>query len=238
VPFTVAAIVTPLQLAIGDSIARAVYQKQPTKFAAIEIVWTTKANQPEYLYGRLQPDGTVAGGIKIPGLDSFLAGFSRDTVVQGLSEIPADQRATAQQATIAHWAFDTMVGIGSVMLLLVLWYGVAWFRRRDLPRSRWFYRCAAVAGVASVVAVEAGWVTAEVGRQPWVVFQQMKVAEAVTNIGAGPIWVSFGILVVLYALIAWAFVGLLLRFRIRWRREDAESATAAAREPEPEKVAP
>jgi cytochrome bd ubiquinol oxidase subunit I len=237
-PFTVAAIVTPLQLAIGDSIARAVYQNQPTKFAAIEIVWTTGAKQPEYLYGRLQPDGTVAGGIKIPGLDSFLAGGSRDTVVQGLSGIPADQRATPQQATIAHWAFDTMVGIGSVLLLLVLWYGLAWFRRRDLPRSRWFYRCAAVAGVASVVAVEAGWVTAEVGRQPWVVFQQMKVAEAVTNIGAGPIWVSFGILVVLYALIAWAFVGLLLRFRIRWRRQDAESAAAATREPEPEKVAP
>ena len=68
----------------------------------------------------------------------------------------------------------------------------------------------------------------------------MKVAEAVTNISAGPIWTSFAILVVVYALIAWAFVGLLLRMRIRWRRQDAE----AAREPgrrrraEPEKVAP
>ena len=224
VPFTVAAIVTPLQIGIGDTIARSVYQKQPAKFATIEIVWTTGPDQPEYLYGRLQPDGTVDGGIKIPGLDSFLAGFSRDTVVQGLSDIPADQRATVRQATIAHWAFDTMVGIGTVLLLLSLWYGLAWLRRRDMPRSRWFYRCAAVSGVASVIAVEAGWITAEVGRQPWIVYGHMKVAEAVTNISAGPIWLSFAVLVLVYALIAWAFVGMLLRMRIRWRHQDAERA--------------
>jgi cytochrome bd ubiquinol oxidase subunit I len=229
IPFTVAAIVTPIQIAIGDHIARSVFQKQPAKFAAIEIVWTTGSNQPEYLYGRLQPDGTVAGGIKIPGLDSFLAGFSRNTVVNGLSEIPADQRPTNHEATIAHWAFDTMVGIGTVLLLLAAWYGLAWLRRHDLPRSRWFYRCAALAGIASVVAVESGWITAEVGRQPWIVWEHMKVAEAVTDISAGPIWVSFAILVLLYALIFWAFVGLLLRMRLRWRRQDA----ALAREPEP-----
>ena len=229
VPFTVAAIVTPIQLGIGDGIARSVYQEQPAKFAAIEIVWTTGPDQPEYLYGRLQPDGTVDGGIKIPGLDSFLAGFSRDTVVQGLSDVPADQRPTVRQATIAHWAFDTMVGIGTVLFLLALWFALAWLRRRDMPRSRWFYRCAAVAGVASVVAVEAGWITAEVGRQPWIVWEHMKVAEAVTNISAGPIWASFAILVLVYAVISWAFVGLLLRMRIRWRRQDAE----LSREPDP-----
>lgn len=234
VPFTVAAIITPIQLGIGDGIARSVYEQQPAKFAAIEIVWETGPDQPEYLYGRLQSDGTVDGGIAIPGLDSFLAGGSRDTVVQGLSDFPEDQRATARQATIAHWAFDTMVGIGTVLMLLVLWYAAAWLRWRDMPRSRWFYRSAAVAGVASVVAVEAGWITAEVGRQPWIVYEQMKVAEAVTNIGAGPIWISFAILVVVYALIAWAFVGLLLRMRLRWRHQDAE----LARETPREKVAP
>jgi cytochrome d ubiquinol oxidase subunit I len=233
-----------------------VFRQQPEKFSAIEIVWTTGAKQPEYLYGRLQPDGTVSGGIKIPGLDSFLAGFSRSTVVNGLSEVPADQRATTQQATIAHWAFDTMVGIGTLLLLLAAWYGLAWLRRRDLPRSRWFYRCASVAGIASVVAVESGWITAEVGRQPWIVWEHMKVAEAVTNISAGPIWASFAILVVVYALIAWAFVGLLLRMRLRWRRADAglspdanapvagppgepdRTGEPAPREPQPEGVTP
>ena len=142
-------------------------------------------------------------------------------MVNGRSEVPADQRATTQEATIAHFAFDTMVMIGTVLLLLAAWYGLAWLRRRDMPRSRWFYRCAAVAGIASVIAVESGLITAEVGRQPWIVWEQMKVAQAVTNISAGPIWASFAILVVLYALVAWAFVSLLLRLRLRWRREDA-----------------
>jgi cytochrome d ubiquinol oxidase subunit I len=219
-PFTVAAIVTPIQMVLGDGLARSVFQLQPAKFSAIEIVQTTGPDQAEYLYGRLQPDGTIAGGIRIPGLDSFLAGFSRDTVVQGLSAVPPDQRPAASVATIAHWAFDTMVGIGTVLLLLALWYALAWLRRRDVPRSRWFYRCAAVAGVVSVLAVEAGWITAEVGRQPWIVWGQMMVADAVTDIGAGPIWASFSVLVVVYALIAWGFVALLLRMRLRWRRQD------------------
>src|SRR6185312_5983271 len=197
-----------------------VFKEQPAKFAAIEIVTTTGPNQAEYLYGRLQPDGTVDGGIKIPGLDSFLAGFSRNTVVQGLNEVPAQNRPTAREATIAHWAFDTMVGIATLLLLLALWYGLAWVRRRDMPRSRWFYRCAALAGVASVVALESGWITAEVGRQPWIVDQQMRVAQAVTNISAGPIWTSFAIVIVVYALVVWATLGLLLRMKIRWRHED------------------
>lgn len=224
VPFTVAAIVTPIQFVIGDTLARTVYQHQPVKFAAIEIVWTTGSDQAEYLYGRLQPDGTVDGGIKIPGLDSFLAGGSRDTVVQGLSETAADDRPTFREANIAHFAFDTMVGIGTVLLGLPLWFGIAWVRRRDMPRSRWFYRCAAVAGVASVVALEAGWITAEVGRQPWIVYNLMRVSEAVTNISAGPIWTSFAIVVVIYALVIWAFLSILLRMKIRWRNEDAELA--------------
>lgn len=233
VPFTVAAVVTPIQMILGDGLARAVFKEQPAKFAAIEIVQNTGANQPEYLYGRLQPDGTVLGGIRIPGLDSFLAGFSRDTVVQGLSAFPPGERATARQATIAHWAFDTMVGAGSVLFLLAAWYGLAWLRHRDMPRSRWFYRSAAVAGVLSVVAVEAGWITAEVGRQPWIVWEHMKVAEAVTNISAGPIWISFAILVVVYALIAWAFVGLLLRMRLGWRRQDEDMPPPGEPVPEP-----
>jgi cytochrome bd ubiquinol oxidase subunit I len=93
--------------------------------------------------------------------------------------------------------------------------GIAWVRRRDMPRSRWFYRCAAVAGVASVLAVEAGWITAEVGRQPWIVYEYMRVSEAVTDISAGPIWLSFAIVVFVYALVALGFIALLLRMKLR-----------------------
>jgi len=231
VPFLIAAIVAPLQFMIGDALARAVFKEQPAKFAAIEIVWKTGPDQAEYIYGQLQPDGTVKGGVRIPGLDSLLAGFSRDTVVKGLSGVPAADRPTDREANIAHFAFDTMVNIAMLLLILPLWFAVAWIRRRDLPQSRWFFRLAAVSGVLSVVALECGWITAEVGRQPWVVYEQMKVAEAVTQIGAGPIWASFGVVVVVYALVAWAFIGMLLRLKVRWRRQDAAEVLTEAAPP-------
>jgi cytochrome d ubiquinol oxidase subunit I len=101
-----------------------------------------------------------------------------------------------------------------------------------MPRSRWFYRCAAVAGVASVLAVEPGWITAEVGRQPWIVYEYMRVSEAVTDISAGPIWLSFAIVVFVYALVALGFIALLLRMKLRWRQQDAALASAKTTGPD------
>jgi len=219
-PFTVGAIIAPVQIAAGDWIARTVYQRQPVKFAAMELVWTTDSNVTEYVFGRLNPDGTVSGGLAIPGLDSILAGFSTSTVVPGLSGVPADARPTAVEATIAHWAFDLMVIIGSALLLLAVWYGAAWARRRDIPRSRWFFRFAVVSGAAAVVAMESGWITTEVGRQPWVVHGYLRVADAVTPVGAPGIWLTFAIILAVYATIAWVCIAVLLRLRTRWQRQD------------------
>ncbi|MFE9931187.1 cytochrome ubiquinol oxidase subunit I [Streptomyces sp. NPDC005533] len=221
VPFTLAAVATPVQFFLGDSITRQVFQKQPVKFAATEIVWKTDSHVPEYLYGRLHPDGSISGGIKFPQMDSVLAGFSPDTVVTGLSSVPASDRPNATQATIAHWAFDTMVVIGSLLLLLALWYGLVWLRHRRLPGSRWFFRGAACAGVGSVVAVECGWITAEVGRQPWIVYQNMRVAEAVTATRSTTLWIMFGLVIVVYVFIFGAFLTVLLKMRDRWRLADA-----------------
>ncbi|MFD3327446.1 cytochrome ubiquinol oxidase subunit I [Streptomyces sp. NPDC058701] len=220
VPFTVAAVATPLQIVLGDSIARAVFREQPVKFAAIEIVWETDSHVPEYLFGRLHEDGSVTGGIKVPQLDSILAGFSPDTVVQGLSSVPASDRPNATQATIAHGAFDIMVGIGSVLLLLVLWYGLVWLRHRRLPRSEWFYRSAACAGVGSVIAVECGWITTEVARQPWIVYQNMRVAEAVTSTRSTTLWIMFVLVILVYLSVFGAFLMVLLKMRDRWRLAD------------------
>ena len=225
VPFTVGAIIAPLQVVVGDWIARSVYQDQPMKFAAMELVWRTDSHVPEYLFGLLRPDGTVVGGIKIPGFDSVLAGFSTDTVVRGLTSAPQDARPTITQANITHWCFDIMVGIGCALLLLAAWYGIAWWRHRDIPRSRWFYRCAMWAGVGSMIAMEAGWVTTEVGRQPWIVYGLMRVSEAVTPMNAAAIWLSLGVIVVIYVVIGTVFVRLLLRVRGNWRRRDARQAT-------------
>ncbi|MEU5595176.1 cytochrome ubiquinol oxidase subunit I [Streptomyces sp. NPDC020298] len=222
IPFTLAAVCTPVQFMLGDSIARQVFHKQPVKFAATEIVWKTDTHVPEYLYGRLHPDGTISGGIRIPQLDSILAGFRPDTQVTGLTSVPASDRPTPTQATIVHWTFDTMVGIGSLLVLLALWYALVWLRRRGLPRSPWFYRCAAVAGVASVVAVECGWITTEVGRQPWIVYQNMRVAEAVTSTRSAALWTMFGLVVVVYVVVFASFLLVLLKMRARWRLADEQ----------------
>ncbi|MGX1672603.1 cytochrome ubiquinol oxidase subunit I [Streptomyces sp. NPDC055400] len=221
-----------MQFILGDSIARSVFHKQPVKFAAMEIVRKTDTRVPEYLFGRLNEDGTVSGGIKIPLLDSVLAGFSPHTEVVGLTSVPADQRPTATQATIAHWAFDIMVLIGSVLVLLALWYGLVWLRHRRLPASKWFYRSAACAGAGSVVAVECGWIATEVGRQPWIVYQNMRVAEAVTSTRSTSLWIMLGAVMVVYVFLFGSFLAVLLKMRTRWRLADELQAVAGTHTPE------
>ncbi|QMU80294.1 cytochrome ubiquinol oxidase subunit I [Streptacidiphilus sp. PB12-B1b] len=221
VPFTVAAILTPVQFFLGDNIARQIYHKQPVKFAAAELVWNTGTHVPEYLFGRLQSDGSVKGGLKIPGLDSILAGFSRNTQVTGLTSVAAADRPTPAEANLVHWTFDIMATIGSLLILLALWYGLCWLLSRDLPKSRWFFRIAAIAGVASVVTVECGWITTEVGRQPWIVYQYMKVSDAVTPTKAASLWTMFGIVVVVYVLVFGAFLTVVLKMSRRWRLADS-----------------
>ncbi len=175
--FTVAAIAVPVQMGVGDSLARWVFNNQPEKFAAIELVPTTNSDVPETLLGHLSPSGEVVGGIRIPGLASILSdpATGTSTVVDGLDTVPAADRPTDKEVNITHLAWDIMVGIGTLLFLLTLWYWASWIFRRDLPRSRWFLRGAALAGVASVVTLEAGWALSEVGRQPWIVYGQMKV---------------------------------------------------------------
>jgi cytochrome d ubiquinol oxidase subunit I len=103
---TVALILTPVQFIVGDTAAREVAKDQPAKFAAMECVEETHSDVTEYLGGKCDPNG-VEGGIGIPGLDSFLVGFSRSTTVTGLDSVPPRDRPPAN--TLLHWAFDAMV---------------------------------------------------------------------------------------------------------------------------------
>jgi cytochrome d ubiquinol oxidase subunit I len=114
-----------------------------------------------------------------------------------------------------HWAFDTMVGICTMLIALGAWLGFVWWRRRDIPRTNWFLRAVAVSGVASVVALECGWIVTEVGRQPWIVYNIMRTKDAVTQ--ADGVWVTFGLIVGLYALLGAALVVTLRAMSRRWR---------------------
>jgi cytochrome d ubiquinol oxidase subunit I len=212
IPFTVAAIATPIQLFVGDTAARAVADDQPAKFAGFECVYQGGPDQTEHI-GGICTDGKVKGGIGIPGLDSFLVGFSTDTDVTGLNQIPDNEEPPA--LTMLHLAFDTMVGVGSALFLLAIWFAITWWRRRDLPATPWFLRAGAIAGIAAVLALECGWIVTEVGRQPWIVNGFMRTSEAVTP--AQGIWWVFGVTISLYIALGAVAVIVLRALSRRWR---------------------
>jgi cytochrome d ubiquinol oxidase subunit I len=219
IAFTVAAIATPVQMLVGDQLARWVYENEPTKFAAIELVPKTGDDVPETLFGHLNDDGTISGGIAIPGLASILSDPTdgTSTEIQGLDAFPKNERPTTRQVNTVHLAWDLMVGLGTLLFLLTLWYAASWVFKRRFPQTKWFLGPAALAGVASVIAMEAGWVVTEVGRQPWIVVDYMKVEEAATtNTG---VWVTFLVIAALYVGVAITLVLVLRTMSRRFRAQ-------------------
>src|SRR5438128_635870 len=236
VPFTIAAALTPVQLVVGDLSARALVEDQPAKFAAMEVTWTTRDHNPEVIGGVIDDSGQIHFGVVVPELDSLLVGYSPNAVIRGLSTFPADARPTIVEANITHLAFDVMVGLGVAGAALASSYFWVLARRRRQPEGVWFYRLAAGAGVGCYVAVEMGWITTEVGRQPWIVYGLMRVSDAVTDAPAAYVWTMLATLVVVYALLAYFFVTLLLRLAARWRREDLAPEVGAPYGPRPERL--
>jgi cytochrome d ubiquinol oxidase subunit I len=218
IPFVVAAIAAPIQVAVGDIAARSVFEDQPAKFAAMELITRTGANQPVTIGGVLVGD-EVVGGLAIPNLGSILAGFSPDTTIAGFDTIPIDQRPPA---TIVHLAWDAMVGIGTALVMLGLWGLVLRIRRRDHAQARWFLRAAAVAGIGAIVALEGGWIVTEVGRQPWVVYLVLRTSDAVSQSGA--IRITFATVVALYTVLGIATFVILRTMTRRWAVADASAA--------------
>jgi cytochrome d ubiquinol oxidase subunit I len=218
IPLTIAALASPAQVLIGDWAARDVAVAQPVKLAAIEGLAHTTAGAPEHLLGWYS-DGRVKGGIRIPKLLSLLAFHNPDAVVKGLDTVPADHRPPVNVVRIS---FQLMVGIGTMLAALGVFQLAVLWRRRRLPESPWFYRALALAGPASVIALIAGWVTTEVGRQPWVVYRVLLTSQAVT--GAGGVPVGYATLAVVYLGVAIGVVWMLRRLSLRPLPAPAASA--------------
>jgi cytochrome d ubiquinol oxidase subunit I len=196
VPLAAASVASPLQVLVGDWAARDVAIGQPIKLAALEGLAATTAGAPEHLLG-FYTDGQVRYGIEIPRLLSLLAFHNAHAVVSGLDTVPA---ADQPPVNVVRFAFQSMVGIGTMLALLAVVFLVVRWRRGRLPRHRWFYRAVVLAGPLAYVALVAGWVTTEVGRQPWVVYGVMRTEDAVTKASGIP--VSYGVLAGAYALLA------------------------------------
>lgn len=175
VPLTMGALLTPVQIGVGDWAARMVADEQPTKLAAMEALTHTRAGAPETLFG-YYANGAVHWALRIPDGLSLLTRFRPHAVIQGLDATPA---ALRPPVTLVHWSFDLMVAIGFGLLGLGGWLAWWWWRGREREPGRWFLLAVAGSGLAATAAMELGWITTEVGRQPWVVYHVLLVARAV-----------------------------------------------------------
>src|SRR3954447_593544 len=207
VTLSFAALAAPIQVVVGDWAGRKVAESQPVKLATFEGVQKTQDGAPFTIGGFYDAHrGEVRYGIEVPYLLSLLAHHNPTAQVVGLESVPADDRPPVNVVRIA---FQTMISIGTALALLGALFIFTYLRKGRLPRSKWFFRAVVVAGPASLVALIAGWVTTEVGRQPWIVYGYMKTEDAVTS--ANNLGIGYAVLLAVYLLLGGAVFWLLRR---------------------------
>ena len=202
------ALVAPLQLIVGDAAGKQILHTQPSKLAAVEAFWDTKAGQAFHIVA--WPDRNIAGNrweVSIPRLGSLITAGDANARITGLKDFaPRDRPPVA----VVFWAFRVMVGLGVAMIGLGAWGVFLWWRGGP-ERSRLFLRAATAMGPAGFIAVIAGWTVAEVGRQPWVIWGVLRTANAVSPVGAHQVSASLLAFMVIYATIFSAGVLYILR---------------------------
>jgi cytochrome bd ubiquinol oxidase subunit I len=203
-----AAVLQPLS---GDISARSVARQQPAKLAALEALFETTRGAPLTIGGLPDADSrTMRFGLEVPRGLSLLAFHDPDAEVPGLDRIP---REDWPPVTIVHLAFQVMVALGTGLALLSLWIGWRAWRRRELVGSRALLRAIAIATPCGFLAIEAGWIVTEVGRQPWIITGLVRTRDAVTPMPG--IAVPFVLFTLLYLGLAAAVVWLLYRQIVR-----------------------
>jgi cytochrome bd ubiquinol oxidase subunit I len=205
-----AILITPLQIWLGDGSGRAAYEYDPTKLAAMEAHWHT--NSP----GQGAPFSVLAWpdpekqdnrwSIEIPNLLSLLTTHTLTGRIRGLAEFPREDQPPV---AVTYYAFRIMVAIGTALFLLMLWTLWVW-RKGGLDAARvssqkWLLRAWMAALPLSYLAMETGWITREVGRQPWVIYGLMRTGESASRIPAGTVALSLVAFALVYALLAILF---------------------------------
>jgi cytochrome d ubiquinol oxidase subunit I len=203
-------IVAPIQALVGDMHGINTLKHQPAKIAALEGHWQNegKAPLPLLLFGiPSMDDEETKFAVGIPRLGSLVLTHSWDGQIKGLKDFP---RADRPNSLIVFWSFRVMVGLGLLMIALGAWG--AWLRRKGrLFDTRLFLRMAMWMGPAGLVAVLAGWITTEVGRQPWVVYGVLRTADAASKHGAGTLALSLGLFLVAYLFVFGVGIAYVLR---------------------------
>jgi cytochrome d ubiquinol oxidase subunit I len=210
-----ASLAAPVQVLVGDWAGREVAKHQPTKLAAFEGLQETTKGAPFTLGGFYsESEGRVKYGIQVPRMLSLLAKHNPNAEIQGLNAVPPRDRPPVN---VVRVAFQSMAGIGTGLALLGVWFIVSWWRG-GMPGTKWFYRAVMLAGPLAYVALICGWVTTEVGRQPWIVYRVMRTSEAVTP--AQGLAVGYVVLLAVYVALGVAVAWLLRRLA---RRPEAVS---------------
>ncbi len=211
------AVLVPFQFLSGDRAAKVVAATQPVKLAAMEGQFRTETRAPLRIGGLPDEETeTTPFAVEIPGALSWLAHGDAGARVAGLDSVPRELRPPV---AIVHVAFQLMLLAGGTLLAVAAWFAARLARRRPLGSSRRFLRAVVVAGPASVLALEAGWVVTEVGRQPWIVQGVMLTRDAATT-SQGVVWVLVATLGI-YTLLAVATVSVLRHLEAMPLPEDA-----------------
>jgi cytochrome d ubiquinol oxidase subunit I len=215
IALTLATITAVLQPLSGDWSAREMVEYQPAKLAAAEAHFETSSHVPLLIGGLPDEDGNVRFALRIPSGLSIMLGRSPATVVTGLDAFAREDRPPV---ALTHIAFQIMVGSGFTLIGVALLYWLQ--RRRRADDSPWLLRILLIASPLGFVALEAGWLLTEVGRQPWVIYGVMRTADAVTPRTDVPLTL-FGF-TVLYLLLGVALI-MLLRGLARSHRTAMEA---------------
>ncbi len=195
-----AALFAPLQIHFGDQSGRQVFRHQPAKLAAIEAHWETNTKGGAAFAVVAFPDMENEKNlfeVSIPNLLSLLVTHSLEGQVRGLREFPGEDRPNV---FILFWSFRLMVAIGFLLLFVMVWAALLWWRGR-LYESRSFLWTLLIVHPLGFIATELGWVTTEVGRQPWLVYHLMRTVEGISPIPpANVIW-SLSLFLMIFSLV-------------------------------------
>jgi cytochrome bd-type quinol oxidase subunit 1 len=213
VPFAFATIAALAQPFVGHLLGDGLDERQPAKLAAFELAETTDDGPSPLRIGGVLIDGEVKGAIEIPYLGSLISMGSLEPV-PGFDQIADEDEPPAN---LTHWAFQSMIGIGLLLMAAVALYWFLRWRKRELLDNKWFLRFMAVTGILAVTAMEAGWIATEVGRQPWIVYGIMRTTEAAGD-HSGALWLVYGGSVVLYGGMSLGAVVVLRSMARRWRK--------------------
>ncbi|VVQ33898.1 Cytochrome bd ubiquinol oxidase subunit 1 [Pseudomonas fluorescens] len=205
-----ALIVCPIQAVVGDAHGLNTLEHQPAKIAAIEGHWENNNDEPTplVLFGipDMQAEKTRYA-LEIPYLGSLILTHSLDKQIPALKSFPKEDRPNA---TIIFWSFRVMAGLGMLMILAGA-LGLLLRRSGGIYRSRWFLRFVLWMGPSGLIAMLAGWITTEVGRQPWVVYGLMRTADAASHHTAIQLSISLALFVLIYFSVFTVGIGYMMK---------------------------